>query len=284
MADGLNPTAPGLRRVTPGSNSIINRLKELELLGVYEQAGFEVGAPGCSYCVGMGVDKAGKGEVWLSSQNRNYRDRMGPGSIANIASAATVAISSFSMSLQSPEEILQKIDMVEFDSMRRYQQQQSRTDPEYVEPELLASVPADDSEAPKSNYNKKPPSLPETIEGRIQRFGDNVDTDSLIPTDKCHSHLFREEGCPWCILLHSAGILRPSTSWCHNRCCGEEFRMWFIARTSSEGRDLGRDPSCDCEVLRLHLSAEPSQQRSNGDKAAGRGVLPARSRRGRGQD
>jgi homoaconitate hydratase len=95
MSQGLHPHASGLRRVTPGSNSIINRLKELGLLDVYEEAGFVIGPVGCSYCVGMGVDKAGKGEVWLSSQNRNYRDRMGPGSLGNIASAATVAISSF---------------------------------------------------------------------------------------------------------------------------------------------------------------------------------------------
>lgn len=76
---GLKPIGQGLRRVTPGSSEIIDRLKGMGLIGVYEEAGFVVGAPGCSYCVGMGVDKAGKGEVWLSSQNRNYRDRMGPG-------------------------------------------------------------------------------------------------------------------------------------------------------------------------------------------------------------
>jgi homoaconitate hydratase len=79
MKMGMKPTAAGLRRVTPGSKSIVDRLEQLGLLSVYEKAGFVVGAPGCSYCVGMGVDKAGKGEVWLSSQNRNYRDRMGPG-------------------------------------------------------------------------------------------------------------------------------------------------------------------------------------------------------------
>ncbi|KIX93949.1 uncharacterized protein Z520_10286 [Fonsecaea multimorphosa CBS 102226] len=194
MSQGLKPVVPGLRRVTPGSNSIINRLKELNLLEVYEQAGFEIGAPGCSYCVGMGVDKAGQGEVWLSSQNRNYRDRMGPGSIANITSAATVAISSFSMSLQSPTDILGKIDMAEFDAMRRYGAQEPRESPGYVEPELLPTVRTKtDADLLPSAEEKPPPSLPESIRGRVQRFGDNVDTDSIIPTDKCHSHLTQEE-------------------------------------------------------------------------------------------
>lgn len=197
MAQGLKPDAVGLRRMTPGSNSIIKKLKELELLEVYEKAGFEVGAPGCSYCVGMGVDKAGKGEVWLSSQNRNYRDRMGPGSIANIASAATVAISSFSMSLQSPEEILRKIDMAEFDNMRSYKSQELRREPEYQDPKpnlsTLNSTSTNVAGHSASNGEAKQPSLPERIQGRVQRFGDNVDTDSIIPTDKCHSHLTQEE-------------------------------------------------------------------------------------------
>ncbi|KIW94363.1 uncharacterized protein Z519_04339 [Cladophialophora bantiana CBS 173.52] len=193
MSQGWKPVANGVRRVTPGSNSIIDRLKELRLLEVYEQAGFEIGAPGCSYCVGMGVDKAGKGEVWLSSQNRNYRDRMGPGSIANITSAATVAASSFSMSLQSPTDILGKIDMFEFDAMRRYGPQEPRQLPKYIEPELLAAVSTKSDTDPQSNDEKTPPSLPELIRGRVQRFGDNVDTDSIIPTDKCHSHLTRED-------------------------------------------------------------------------------------------
>ena len=79
LKTGMKPVGKGVRRVTPGSVNITERLRSMGLIDVYEEAGFVVGAPGCSYCVGMGIDKAGKGEVWLSSQNRNYRDRMGPG-------------------------------------------------------------------------------------------------------------------------------------------------------------------------------------------------------------
>jgi len=76
---GMRPSTNGLRRVTPGSKPIVERLKVLGLLDIYERSGFVIGAPGCSYCVGLGADQAGKGEVWLSSQNRNFKDRMGPG-------------------------------------------------------------------------------------------------------------------------------------------------------------------------------------------------------------
>lgn len=96
-----------------------------------------VGAAGCSYCLAIASDKAGEGEVWLSSQNRNYRyvyrarliyrdsttsvqcaddahlrNRMGKGSIANLASAVTVAASSFDMQVTDPRPLLELVDQV----------------------------------------------------------------------------------------------------------------------------------------------------------------------------
>jgi homoaconitate hydratase len=79
LKQGMKPIPRGLRRVTPGSVPITTRLRELGILDAFVEAGFVVGAPGCNYCVGMGADQAGVGEVWLSSQNRNFRDRMGKG-------------------------------------------------------------------------------------------------------------------------------------------------------------------------------------------------------------
>ena len=76
---GLVPKNHGKRKVVPGSLPILHRLKALGFVAVYEEAGFEVGVPGCSYCVGMGADRAGPGEVWISSQNRNFENRMGQG-------------------------------------------------------------------------------------------------------------------------------------------------------------------------------------------------------------
>ncbi|KAL9124746.1 MAG: hypothetical protein Q9217_005956 [Psora testacea] len=79
---GLNENislAAGKRQVVPGSLPIVNKLRKLGLLEVYENAGFVRTAPGCSLCLGMGVDKAMEGETWLSSQNRNFKNRMGKG-------------------------------------------------------------------------------------------------------------------------------------------------------------------------------------------------------------
>ena len=73
------PLAKGKRHYVPGSLPIVDKLKSLGFLEVYEAAGFTRGPPGCSYCVGLSAEKAEKGETWLSSQNRNFKNRMGAG-------------------------------------------------------------------------------------------------------------------------------------------------------------------------------------------------------------
>lgn len=76
---GLRPVRHGRRIVVPGSKPIRHKLEKLGLTDLYMKAGFKVGVPGCSMCIGQGIDQAAPGEVWLSSQNRNFRNRMGPG-------------------------------------------------------------------------------------------------------------------------------------------------------------------------------------------------------------
>lgn len=76
LVKGL-PLVAGKRHYVPGSLPIVARLQELGLLEIYEEAGFTRGPPGCSLCVGLSAEKAAEGETWLSSQNRNFQNRMG---------------------------------------------------------------------------------------------------------------------------------------------------------------------------------------------------------------
>ncbi|KAL5334628.1 hypothetical protein BJX70DRAFT_350118 [Aspergillus crustosus] len=107
--------APGKRMVVPRSLPIVSNLRALGLLDFFEQAGFEQPAVSCSLCLGMGADRAGHGETWLSSQNRNFKNHMGHGSIGHICSAAVVAASSFGMRIIAPRPLLNQI------SPQRYQ-------------------------------------------------------------------------------------------------------------------------------------------------------------------
>src|SRR5579872_3583257 len=95
LAAGQTPKEmPADRRiVVPGDLIIQQTLQEAGIWSTYERAGFTVDPPGCSMCLGIASRKAGKGEVWLSSQNRNFENRMGEGSLAWLAGAATVAAS-----------------------------------------------------------------------------------------------------------------------------------------------------------------------------------------------
>lgn len=63
LEQGLKPFAHGQRRVVPGSRPIADFLRQTGLAEVYENAGFTIGIPGCSYCVGMGADMAAPGEA-----------------------------------------------------------------------------------------------------------------------------------------------------------------------------------------------------------------------------
>lgn len=78
------PRRKGKRHYVPGSLPIVDKLEKLGLLEVYEAAGFTRGPPGCSYCVGLSAEKAEKGETWLSSQNRNFANRMGAGKYSTL--------------------------------------------------------------------------------------------------------------------------------------------------------------------------------------------------------
>ncbi|KAI1646814.1 aconitase family protein [Daldinia loculata] len=189
---GKVPVPNGKRKVVPGSRPIIDRLEKSGLADIYRKAGFEVGVPGCSYCVGMSADQAGPGEVWLSSQNRNFENRMGKDSIGNLASAATVAASSFKMVITNPQALLDAIDPARFDALkgRGSLQTISTTPPGYVEP---ASVDHSRDSQPNDvvfNDNvQMSNNMVETagelhgnkIKGKIQKLGDFIDTDALAP-------------------------------------------------------------------------------------------------------
>lgn len=92
---GKQPVMHGKRKVAPGSRPILDRLRSSWLAEVYEDAGFEIGIPGCSYCVGMSADVVGEGEVWLSSQNRNFENRIGKGELSCLSGSAHLVCSHF---------------------------------------------------------------------------------------------------------------------------------------------------------------------------------------------
>jgi aconitate hydratase/homoaconitate hydratase len=180
MEEGKKPLESPNRLVVPGSLVISNNLRKKGLLEVFERAGFRVGPPGCSMCLGIASDKAGVGENWLTSQNRNFENRMGPGSIAWLASAPTVAASALDLKITDPRALLERITQEEFQSCLPG----GKTVPAVTITEPKVDLRAGDVHA---RANGGPSSNGEgVIEGRVQLFGDHVDTDAIIPGEFCH--------------------------------------------------------------------------------------------------
>ena len=82
--------------VIPGSKSVERAAINEGLDKVFVDAGFDFRQPGCSACLAMNEDKIPKGKYCLSTSNRNFEGRQGPGSRTFLASPATAALSAIS--------------------------------------------------------------------------------------------------------------------------------------------------------------------------------------------
>ncbi len=77
--------------IVPGSKKVEAQAKAEGLDHILQAAGFEFREPGCSACLGMNEDKIPAGEYCVSTSNRNFEGRQGPGSRTFLASPLTAA-------------------------------------------------------------------------------------------------------------------------------------------------------------------------------------------------
>ena len=77
--------------LVPGSHKVLNAIKDEGLLDILETAGFELREPGCSACLAMNDDKVPSGKYAISTSNRNFEGRQGPGSRTLLASPTVAA-------------------------------------------------------------------------------------------------------------------------------------------------------------------------------------------------
>jgi 3-isopropylmalate dehydratase small subunit len=175
--------------VVPGDLAIQENLRRAGLWEIYQRSGFRVGPPGCSMCLGVASEKAGRGEKWLSSQNRNYENRMGEGSLAHLASAATVAASAAEMKVTDPRPLLALVDQDRYRRILGERKPRRAPEVQVIEPELrlaAAGASAPPSSAKEARRAERSAAQGGAIRARVQRFADNVDTDAIIPGEFCH--------------------------------------------------------------------------------------------------
>jgi 3-isopropylmalate/(R)-2-methylmalate dehydratase large subunit len=86
--------AKGVRMiVVPGSEMVKAEAESEGLDAIIIAAGAEWREPGCSMCIAMNGDKAAPGELVVSTSNRNFAGRQGPGARTVLASPETAAAS-----------------------------------------------------------------------------------------------------------------------------------------------------------------------------------------------
>jgi 3-isopropylmalate/(R)-2-methylmalate dehydratase large subunit len=92
--------------IVPGSKQVERAAQEEGLTAILEEAGFAFRQPGCSACLAMNDDKVPEGKYAVSTSNRNFEGRQGPGARTLLASPLTAAAAAITGKITDPREFL----------------------------------------------------------------------------------------------------------------------------------------------------------------------------------
>ena len=92
--------------IVPGSKQVEKQAYEEGIAQVLEEAGFKLRQPGCSACLAMNDDKIPAGKYAVSTSNRNFEGRQGPGARTLLASPATAAVVALTGKISNPMDVM----------------------------------------------------------------------------------------------------------------------------------------------------------------------------------
>jgi 3-isopropylmalate/(R)-2-methylmalate dehydratase large subunit len=92
--------------LVPGSWEVMKQIKAEGLDKVLGEAGFEIRQPGCSACLAMNDDKIPAGKYSVSTSNRNFEGRQGPGARTMLASPLTAAAAAVTGVVTDPRTLM----------------------------------------------------------------------------------------------------------------------------------------------------------------------------------
>jgi 3-isopropylmalate/(R)-2-methylmalate dehydratase large subunit len=92
--------------IVPGSHIVEAQIKEEGILDILLEAGFQLRQPGCSACLAMNDDKIPAGKYAVSTSNRNFEGRQGPGARTMLASPLVAAAAAVTGFVTDPRELI----------------------------------------------------------------------------------------------------------------------------------------------------------------------------------
>ena len=92
--------------LVPGSWAVRKQIEDEGLDKVLEAAGFEIRQPGCSACLAMNDDKVPAGKYAVSTSNRNFEGRQGPGARTILCSPLVAAAAAVTGVITDPRTLL----------------------------------------------------------------------------------------------------------------------------------------------------------------------------------
>lgn len=106
IVKGRHKAADVVAWLVPGSWAVDKQIREEGLDKVIEAAGFEIRQPGCSACLAMNDDKIPAGKYSVSTSNRNFEGRQGPGARTMLASPLVAAAAAVTGVITDPRELM----------------------------------------------------------------------------------------------------------------------------------------------------------------------------------
>ena len=99
--------------LVPGSHRVEQAIREEGILDILKEAGFELREPGCSACLAMNDDKIPAGKYAVSTSNRNFEGRQGPGARTLLASPLVAAAAAVTGKVTDPRDLMREEPVLE---------------------------------------------------------------------------------------------------------------------------------------------------------------------------
>ena len=106
LVDGRKKSEGVTALIVPGSHHVAHQAEEEGLTEILQKAGFKMRQPGCSSCLAMNEDKIPAGKYAVSTSNRNFEGRQGPGARTILAGPLTAAAAAVTGKITDPRELL----------------------------------------------------------------------------------------------------------------------------------------------------------------------------------